>query len=318
MASMAASRAIDATLNHDLISLQVILQDIANNPRALLTTIHDVENNLLVQAGDTKALAHARSTKAYAAVIPIHDAVAGYVTVNMDTQLDSVGAVIYAFVGVSVILILVALLALQEMNGPLFLPPEPSLPAADSPAQAPPVDEPEPPVYIAHLHLRLVNLALLKQQLSGEILQQLFTRLEQSLVYLLKLYPGRCRTTSANGRAQGIYHLEFSSTEKAIAANFQAICCAHLAIVVNQQPKFKFLLQAVIGADEAAVVAAEYAQDQSAIYCLTPEGLDEEWDDLIFYNEQAGGLQCSGFVPPLDDEMLEKQESLARLLGRGL
>ena len=56
LANLAAKRAVDATLNHDLVSLQqVVLQDVVDNPRTLLASIHDVENNLLVQAGSTQA-----------------------------------------------------------------------------------------------------------------------------------------------------------------------------------------------------------------------------------------------------------------------
>ena len=47
LASLAARQAVDATLNHDLVSLQVILRDIAENPRIENATIHDVENRLL-------------------------------------------------------------------------------------------------------------------------------------------------------------------------------------------------------------------------------------------------------------------------------
>ncbi len=313
MASMAASRAIDATLNHDLVSLQVILQDIADNPRALLASINDVENNLLVQAGDSKALAKAHAPKAFVADIPVHDSVAGFVTVNLETAMDDFGVIFYGFVGVSTVLMLIALLSLRDMTGPFLLADE----RIDRPLAAPVQTDTtaKPSVFSSYLELRLSNLALLKQQLSGDRVVHVLTRLEKSIAQTLKLYPGRCRTAPADGREQAVYRLEFSSAHHAFDAQAQALYFASLVLALNKYAKFNFVLQAVIGENQDSVVAATYPAHSSALYCVLPEGVDSAWDDLIFYNEVEGALQWVGFVPPLDDEMAERQAELEKLLG---
>jgi uncharacterized membrane protein affecting hemolysin expression len=72
-------------LSHDLVSMQVTLKDIAKNPGVESATIHDLDNRLLVQAGESPGLNQVVAThQNFTAPITLHDSVAGYVTVTLD------------------------------------------------------------------------------------------------------------------------------------------------------------------------------------------------------------------------------------------
>ena len=88
LSTLAARQAVDATLNHDLVSLQVILRDIASNGRVVNATIHDVENRLLVQAGDS-ASPGSLGLRNFSAPVTFHDSVAGHVTITLNQQQHS-------------------------------------------------------------------------------------------------------------------------------------------------------------------------------------------------------------------------------------
>lgn len=92
LATMAAHQAVDASFNHDLVQLQVILQDVMENPNTLLATIHDVENNLLVQAGNHHVVGDNGLT--YTAPIVLHDSIAGYLTVTLKKYQDATRSVL--------------------------------------------------------------------------------------------------------------------------------------------------------------------------------------------------------------------------------
>lgn len=83
LADTAAEQSVVAMLSNDLLSLQALLEDIAKNPRVVGATLHDVDNQLLVQGGlrpdqfpDNK---HLRSH--YSAPISLDNALAGSLTV---------------------------------------------------------------------------------------------------------------------------------------------------------------------------------------------------------------------------------------------
>ncbi len=119
IAVMAAKAAVDATLNHDLVSLQVILQDALHSPKVSFATLHDVENNLLVQAGESLSLHEQRVAASFSAPISFQQSVAGYVTVYLDSQARPKTLTLAFYVGVF-LLSLIALLSLIEVWPQLF------------------------------------------------------------------------------------------------------------------------------------------------------------------------------------------------------
>ena len=119
LATMAAKSAIDATLNHDLVSLQVVLQDVGQSPYVLFATIHDVENNLLVQSGDAVSPHQMASVLSYSSAIGFQQNIAGYVTVH--TKAPVVGQrVLVALIVVAGFLCLVAVMSIWEVRELVF------------------------------------------------------------------------------------------------------------------------------------------------------------------------------------------------------
>lgn len=313
LANLAAKRAVDATLNHDLVSLQVVLQDVVDNPRTLLASIHDVENNLLVQAGSTQALTHAAALRSFSAPIPLQDSIAGYVTVNIESQMPEIKALYLSFAMVCSLLVIVALLSLLNRPGPLLsverkpkqTPTAKPEPSADTALSLEEAAQTPAPVYTAYLRWQWHNLATLRQQISAERLEQLFNRLELILVEAVKITGIHCQTRRNQGRQNGEYCLTYSSGESILVAYYQLMVCAHLIHQLAQEEKLKLVVSSTLSSSEP--LNSEHQADPfpGQIVCLLPEGIDEEWNDWIYFNEVPAGLQLMGFVPPLDDEIAE-------------
>jgi uncharacterized membrane protein affecting hemolysin expression len=310
LANLAANRAVDATLNHDLVSLQVILQDIVENPRTLLASIHDVENHLLVQAGSTKALTQATAARSFTAPIPLQDSIAGYVTVNIESQMPEIKALYMSFAAVCALLVVVALLSLLNRRGPIFT--RTVVQATPDTHEPEPLEsEPQAPVvYTAKLRWHWQNLDTLRQQISAQRLEDLFNQVETLLVEAVKIVGVQCQTRRNQGRQTGEYWITYTSGENPMVANYQLIVCAHLIQQGLAGEKLKLVFTSTIGDNEESLSQYTSPQHLNPIICLLPDGIDEEWDDWIYYNELPEGLQLMGFVPPLDDEIQELAKRL--------
>lgn len=320
MANLAANRAVDATLNHDLVSLQVILQDVIDNPRTLLASIHDVENHLLVQAGTTKALNTASQPRSFSAPIPLQDSIAGYVTVNIESQMPEIKPLYYSFAAVCSLLVIVALLSLLNRSGPIYskIEPEPTAENNDTPAPGEESNDVPPPAqeFTAKLCWQWQNLATLRQQISAERLEQLFNQVELILVEAVKIVDAQCQTRRNQGRQTGEYWITYSSKDSILVAYYQMLVCAYLIHQLLLKEKLKLVFTSTLGDDEEAIKAYPAIEYPGQITCLLAEGIDEEWDDWIHYNELENGLQLMGFVPPLDDEILELLNRLQLVVAR--
>ncbi|HEY7774567.1 MAG TPA: hypothetical protein VIC26_15390 [Marinagarivorans sp.] len=119
LASMAAKSAVDATLNHDLVSLQVVLKDVAQSPHVVFATIHDVEDNLLVQAGEAVSPHRMSDLLSFSSAIGFQQNVAGRVTVHLRYE-HSDGNVLRVLVIVVALLFLIAALSLLEVRHQVF------------------------------------------------------------------------------------------------------------------------------------------------------------------------------------------------------
>lgn len=242
LADLGARQAIDATLNHDLISLQVILSDIAENPDVANATIHDVENNLLVQAGPPSGTSRLREVKQqqFTAPITLHNSIAGYITVSLDlTNASSVQYQLYWLFGfMAVLLIALTLCALyfgRSWNVPLNVP-RPSIPIVDTP----PKPQPEalagtpsatsrafPRVeLIVHFH----NLRELASQLDSKSFRGISRGIEEQFKGILALYAGHLIQLDANQA-----RLAFPNPQTQPDAAFQALCSAKLLLTLNRK-----------------------------------------------------------------------------------
>ncbi len=226
---LAAKQAIDATLNHDLISLQVALQDITQNPDILNATIHDVENRLLVQAGSAPNLTPAVNPdiyRSYTSAITLHDSVAGYVTVTIDTKAIYQQQEDAWFFGLATLF--VTLLGWSLLNPP----PTTSLNTSEKEPQ-----EAELPQRGSHnaddvqvnLLLKSSNIKILKEQLGSSKRDELFAALEGQLNGINTLYSGRIISASDE-----LIAIEFSDSESG-NAYFRAICAAQLLFSLQEK-----------------------------------------------------------------------------------
>lgn len=236
LASLAASQATEATMNHDLVSLQVTVSEIARNPDILSVTVHDVENRLLVQAGDSpNAGDYAnRDHQSYTSPVTLQDSIAGYVTVTIDTQtlyeqFDDTW--LMALLGLAGAIIVLSIINQRQA-------PDDEIDTDGSPqtVQSEQPDEPAPTPrssgtdqedYVT-LKFCCLNWPSLKQQLSATLRQQLFDDLQGHLSGINALYSGRI--TLADHET---LELEFHGDEIG-NTTFRAICAAQLLFTLLQ------------------------------------------------------------------------------------
>ncbi|HMY38719.1 MAG TPA: hypothetical protein PK011_05300, partial [Marinagarivorans sp.] len=177
--------------------------------------------------------------------------------------------------------------------------------AKDTAADEPTPGTETPPVFTAYLRWQWHNLATLRQQISAERLEQLFNRLELILVEAVKITGTQCQTRRKQGRQNGEYWLTYSSGESILVAYYQLMVCAHLIHHLVREEKLKLVISSTLTSSEEIPPEHSAEHFPGQIVCLLPEGIDEEWDNWIYFNEVPAGLQLMGFVPPLDDDIAE-------------
>jgi uncharacterized membrane protein affecting hemolysin expression len=241
LADLAARQAIDATLNHDLVSLQVILSDVAENPDVANATIHDVENNLLVQAGRTASASRRQEIyhRHFTAPVTLHNSIAGYVTVSLD--LASVAGVqiqlywLFGFMAILLIaLILSALYFGRSWNIPLTMP-RPTIPIVDSPPKpeqkrGEETPSPKPAFPRVELIVQFHNLRELADQLDSKSFRSVSRRIEEQFRGILALYAGQLIQLDASQA-----RIAFPNPHSHSDAPFQAVCSARLLLTLNRQ-----------------------------------------------------------------------------------
>jgi uncharacterized membrane protein affecting hemolysin expression len=229
LASLAAKQATDATLNHDLVSLQVTVSDVARNPHVLNSTIHDVESRLLVQAGESPNTGDyaQRDHRSYTAPITLHDSVAGYVTVTVDSQAlyeQQDDTWLLALLGLTAALLLLSILNVRQRpsdakttdhnsNAANQLQSDPATATAESLGDD---------TIIISLYFQCINWPTLKQQLSSTLKQQLQEDLQRQLSGINTLYSGRI-----NCAQEDAVELQFTGDDLG-NTTFRAICAAQL------------------------------------------------------------------------------------------
>lgn len=228
LATLAAKQATEATMNHDLVSLQVMVSDIARNPDILSVTVHDVENSLLVQAGGSPEAgdyAH-RDHQLFPAPITLQDSIAGYVTVNIDTQAlyeqfdDSWLMALLGLAGAMLILSIIN--QRQLLNSATEA--ETSEAATPPPARLPGDDD-----VCVTLHLRCRNWPELRQRLNAALRKQLLDDLQRHLSGINALYAGRITLADSD-----LLELEFHGDEIG-NTTFRAICAAQLLFLLLER-----------------------------------------------------------------------------------
>ena len=225
LASLTAQRVINASFNNDLVSLQVILQDLVTQPHIVQATIHDVENKLLVQAGELRPLATTHS--AYTASIAIHDSISGYITVTLRNFTHHLDIIPKFLIAIALVCILLSSLSLYQTQALEWVT-SPSRQMADNAAtmltdvnKNDAADEIEPIYVVVHIK----NHDVLKQQLTHETFNATFRKLEKIFRDVFALYNGR-----EFHLQQNYYILSFRNDDATNEAVFRAACSAFLIV----------------------------------------------------------------------------------------
>lgn len=273
LAHMAAQQATDASFNHDLVRLQVILQDVVENPNTITAAIYDAENALLVQAGDAKAATQHNQT--FSAPIILHESIAGYLSVSLQKPTDttqSSNLFIYLVIATCLAIAAWALYASdtirmasaeKEQTGRSKEPPSNLVAPQSNQAyqeNGSTYDEHHIDVNTemdivtlrhAHTTITIENLAQLKQQLSPTTLNHTLAKCEALFHDVMALYGGVNISPTDSG-----FCLVFPGIKEDLReARFRAICSAYLIVELTKNlTRIPLSLSAYIhGEDEEAI-----------------------------------------------------------------
>ena len=199
LSNLAAAQARQFLLNNDLISLQVMLEELVEKPDVIETVVFDVENQRLVEAGNSSS--HTDYGTAYTAPITLDNSLAGYVQVTIgDQQLMASHNSLWF---TAILVILAAALALQLISYKV------------KPYKEDKDDSPPP-----------ANQLLLEFQFLRPNPQN-WGRFQQCLEFLNKLYGGEIQSLSTSSATMSF---PFDAEGE---AQFRALCTAILAHQIN-------------------------------------------------------------------------------------
>lgn len=322
LAQLSAKDVVNASISHDLVGMHVVMQEVHSQPRVVMAAVHDLDQNLLVQAGQPRVGVR---TQSFSAPIPLHDSIAGHVTITLITEFPGETALVWALIGTAVLLLFMAALSLYETRGyawemrkftfpekkraeePEELPEPDPVADSDDISDAPIAtseweDEPQEAV-LRHsdLVLAVTNRQRLEQQLNGDRFAELVSRFETTLEEVLALYGGV--PVGAPTKA-GIYCIRFTSSESASEAAFRAVCCAHLIYQLNLQHKIRFQVVAEICHPEYDVKLAVSDTGIVIQAALMDELLDSRLETLPLDEERVA---LTGFKAPYK-ALLDRQQ----------
>lgn len=241
IAALGAEQSGTALFNNDLLSLQVLLNNLVSLTDVSGVTVHDVENRVLARVGE---MLTGDNSLHVSAVIAQSDNIAGYLTVIM-AKPSSSGALnrwfaAFAFIA-SVILALLAKPFAVVNN---------RFEAEDLPAAAEDINqnldaamleagEDEPPHSVV-LALTANRLPQLGKQLSSDLLNQHLQRLGEHINAVAKLYGARVQTSG-----QSLPNLIFTGHDPADNA-MHALCSAQLILAIGYRQQSPLGLSAQV------------------------------------------------------------------------
>lgn len=320
LAQLSARELVDASIKHDLVSMHAIIQGVQAQPRVLMAAVHDLEQSLLVQAGQMPA-PNIRTLE-FSAPIPLHDSIAGHAIITLNTEFEGEAAVKWSLFGTAMLLLIMAGLALYDTWDYAWVVrsvPLPTRARAESKitetlheAGTEPVmetlfdmDEPEEQlVNHSDLVIAIPNRARLEQQLNGDRFAELSEQFDTTLDAVLALYGGARVGAPA---AVGIYCIRFTSSESPSEAAFRAVCCAHLIYVLNQRHRIRFQVVAEVCHPDCDV---KLAVSDTGIFIqslLLDELLGARIETSLVDDER---VCLTGFKPPFASLLERQQEQL--------
>lgn len=326
LAERAASQAVEPALSQDMISLQVILQAVAQQARVSGATIHDVENRLLVQSGSGETpLGFTALT--FTAPITLDTHIAGHlsVTLAIPPTHQVYATFLWAWTLIVVLAMAICALAYRHLSLPRTASSrkaeqversehehdsdiQDDYPATDYSCDEFPTMEDEPgdelePASASHavaVELQLLNINTLKQQLSLSNYQQCVSKFDQLLKGILALYAGEKSQLDND-------HLVLTVTcDTQDDASFYGICIGHLACQLTQQqssPRIKVAAR-VLPAEADTEIINELALTSGCIW-VDPRLHSEILDSHIDLSEQ----QTLSAIKPPYQALLQRQSA---------
>lgn len=220
LAESTAQQAVDPSLHNDLVSLRAICDLTASRPGVSAVAVHDVENQMLVQAGQMPGEGDARHA-VFTSPITLNDSLAGYITVAITRQ-SLISSSAYILLN-ALWIVLAALCAWSLYRAKTFALEWPQ--KSEAPA-APEIEEREVLVeHFAYAALCVKNVAVLRQQLDGGTFRSLFASVETLIEGIMMLYGGKDWRWQDNR-----YVIRFKSLTDEHSALFQAACAAYLLL----------------------------------------------------------------------------------------
>jgi len=245
LAQNAASQAVDATLTQDLVSLQAILQDIGRYPAVVGTTVHNVENQLMVQNGYRADQGVNGKRYHFTAPISVHNNIAGYLQVTLEVPTHSPRNKQFMVIWISAVIISILVIwwsiqlqwwrnVRDQLPSPGSLVRSvvdtiPTIPEAPPEPEPVVVEPPPPPLVAVRVTVKLLNLTRLYQQLNSEGFTNLLHRFDKQLQEIVLLHDGKRRSFQDDTLV-----IDFIS-ENLQDCTFRALCCARLLHGVCQR-----------------------------------------------------------------------------------
>ena len=242
-----------------MVSLQAILQDVAQYPNVIGATLHNVDNKLLLQSGFKPKQIQQGKRYNFTAAVALHNNVAGYLDVTIEvprrTAQDELFLICWAVAVLSALFIMwwsIYRRWWSSMRDKLpsasaivtavvdTLPNIAEAPVAQEPMPA--FDAPLPPTQIGvRLSIQITNLSKLYQQLNSEGFSIAISRFDRQIQNLLKLYSGHRQLLISDTLI-----IDFSG-EEFHECSFRAICCAQILInMAARNPSPRLHLAATI------------------------------------------------------------------------
>lgn len=240
LATSTARQAVDATINQDMVSLQAILQETAQYPFVVGTSLHNVDNKLLVQSGYRPNQQLEGRRYSYTAPVALHNNVAGYLEVTLQAPKhspeDERFLILWAgLVTLGLIIIWWSIhrrwwkdvkdkLPSADSLVTAMVDKLPNIPEANLDEEDSHSEEQTTKSYKVRLNLQLLNLERLYLQLNHEGFSLSLRRVEKPINTLLALYSGKKQTLQGDTLA-----IDFSGDNES-ECSFRALCFAQIIL----------------------------------------------------------------------------------------
>ena len=234
LAALTANQSAEATLSQDLVSLQVTAADVATQADVKSVAIHDVENRILVQAGEARLHANHpdQQLRSFSSPILLGDSVAGYVSVDLDNQSvyeASNDTWLLGLTGLAAALMVLSLIN-QRSGTNTDVPASSDTTTVSTTPAVSGAEENQTrssytgsrPRHTVSLMLSSLNAEGLQQQLSSSLMDKLLDQLNANLNNISTLYQANLVTASPSQ-----IRLELQGDDKSSTV-FRAICAAKL------------------------------------------------------------------------------------------